>query len=287
MKNSSTRKPMRQLFFLLMLFLSMKSFAQNFTGLATYKTDTKIDVKIDSAKINIDQMNMLQQQLRLAMQKEFQLSFNKFESNWEEQEKLDKKGISGKGVEIKIVGIGGGNDGLLYKNTKDKKKLETTDVLGKLFLVSGELKPYKWEMTPETKQIGKYTCYKAIAKREVTERRMSEVNGKIEKKEEKKIRTTIAWYTPEIPVNHGPENYWGLPGLILEVSSGKRIIICTQVILNPKGNKVVIEIPSKGKKVTDEEYEVIMKEQSEKMLKMYGGGKKKGDNLSFSIQIGG
>ena len=218
-------------------------------------------------------------------QKEFRLLFNKSESNWKEQEQLDKPSNSAGGIQIQIVGVGGGVDGLLYKNTKDRKRLESTDAFGKLFLVSGDLEPYEWEMTSDTKLIGKYTCYKAIAKREVIERHISEVNGEQEEKEEKKIQTTTAWYTPEIPVNHGPENYWGLPGLILEVNSGNRIMICTQVILNPKEDKVTIEIPSKGKKVTDVEYEAIMQEHTEKMYKMYGGGKKKGRQGSFSIKI--
>jgi GLPGLI family protein len=51
--------------------------------------------------------------------------------------------------------------------------------------------------------------------------------------------TITAWYTPEIPVNQGPENYWGLPGLILEINDGKTVILCSKIVLNPKekGNK--------------------------------------------------
>jgi predicted GIY-YIG superfamily endonuclease len=46
-----------------------------------------------------------------------------------------------------------------------------------------------------------------------------------------------AWYTPEIPINQGPENYWGLPGLILEVTDGKTVILCSKLVLNTKEKK--------------------------------------------------
>jgi len=270
---------------MVVMFITVHMTAQDFAGLATYKTDMKMDIKLDSSSTSADQMDLVHQQLKLAMQKEFQLSFTKSESNWAEQESLDKPATGSAGVQIQIVGMGGGSDGLLYKNTKSKESKESIDAFGKQFLVSGELEPFEWEMTSESKQIGRYTCYKAIAKREITQTKISEVNGEIEEKEEKKMQTTTAWYAPEIPVTHGPDSYWGLPGLILEVSDGSRILICTKVVLNPE-EKVAIEIPSKGKKVTEEEYEEIMREQSEKMRKMYGGGKKKGKNSSsFSISI--
>jgi GLPGLI family protein len=275
------------LFGVLTILFSLRIFAQDFTGSAIYKTDMKMEIKMDSTDASAGQMDLVQEQLRLAMQKDFELTFNKTESNWKELPKLDRpSGGRNGGVQIQIMGMGGGSDGLLYKNTKTKKSIESTDGFGKLFLVSDELEPVEWEMTSETKQIGKYICYKAISKREITHTVFSDVNGETEEKEEKKMQTTTVWYTPEIPVNHGPEGHWGLPGLILEVNNGSRIMICTKVVLNPE-KPITIEIPTKGKKVNGEEYEVIMKEQAEKMNKMHGGGKKKGQNSSFEIRIGG
>jgi GLPGLI family protein len=44
--------------------------------------------------------------------------------------------------------------------------------------------------------------------------------------------TITAWYTPEIPVNQGPENYWELPSLILEINDGKTVVLCSKIVLN-------------------------------------------------------
>jgi GLPGLI family protein len=62
-----------------------------------------------------------------------------------------------------------------------------------------------------------------------------------------------AWYTPQIPVSHGPLEYWGLPGLILEVSAGNTTMLCSKITLNPE-QKIKIEAPSKGKEITKKEY---------------------------------
>ena len=53
-----------------------------------------------------------------------------------------------------------------------------------------------WKFEKETKKIGTYTCYKAIAP----------FRG----------REYTVWYTPEIPIPYGPWKFNGLPGLVLE-----------------------------------------------------------------------
>ena len=69
-----------------------------------------------------------------------------------------------------------------------------------------------------------------------------------------------AWYTMQIPVGHGPLEYWGLPGLILEVSANNTTLLCSKIVLNPK-ETVEIEASDKGKVVTKKEYQKIIGEK--------------------------
>ena len=79
-----------------------------------------------------------------------------------------------------------------------------------------------------------------------------------------------AWYTPEIPVNQGPENYWGLPGLILEINDGSTTILCSKVVLNAK-DKVDIKPSKKGKVVTQKDYDDTVVKKMEEFREMNGG----------------
>jgi GLPGLI family protein len=97
-----------------------------------------------------------------------------------------------------------------------------------------------------------------------------------------KEQTITAWYTPQIPINQGPGEYWGLPGLILEVNAGRTTILCSKIVMNPD-EKEEIKRPSKGKKVTQEEYSEIIKKKMEEMREMFrgrgrdGGGRIRGN----------
>ncbi|WP_394750732.1 GLPGLI family protein [Spongiimicrobium salis] len=269
------------------ILISSKLNAQNFKGIATYKTSSSIDIKMDSTQVPNAQMDEIQAMLKKAMQKEFELQFNASESTWKEAESLGGAAPGNSNVKLVISGFGGG-DGALYKNTKDKRRVESTDLFGKQFLIKDSLNVYEWELGSETKQIGQYTCYKATMTREVNSFQITQKDdGTSDEKKETKMQTTTAWYTPEIPVNHGPERYWGLPGLILEVNNGNRVLICSKIVLNPK-EEIVIAPPTKGKEITSKAFEEIAREKAKEMEKMYnGGGRKKGTNSSFSIKISG
>jgi GLPGLI family protein len=58
----------------------------------------------------------------------------------------------------------------------------------------------------------------------------------------------------QIPVRHGPLEYWGLPGLILEVSADNTTMLCSKIVLNPE-EIVEIVAPDKGKEITKAEYQ--------------------------------
>ncbi len=76
--------------------------------------------------------------------------------------------------------------------------------------------------------------------------------------------TITAWYTPEVPINQGPEGYWGLPGLILEVNDGKTVVMCSKLVMNTK-DKVEIKAPKNGKQVKQKEYDEIVAKKMEEM----------------------
>ena len=76
----------------------------------------------------------------------------------------------------------------------------------------------------------------------------------------KEDRLVTAWYTPDIPVSHGPAEYWGLPGLILEVNDGSMILLCSKLMLNPE-KKFEVKPPKKGERVTRAEFDAIKKKK--------------------------
>jgi GLPGLI family protein len=265
-------KPLITLLFASFIILSLTSVSlspQELKGKAVYQTHQKIDVSIDSTEISEERQEALSAMLAKQFNKSYELVFDKKQSSYKEQEKLDEPSAPAGGAMVFVMMSDASS--LLYKNTEEKNYASQRDVFGKGFLVKDELETRDWKMTSESKQIGQYTCYKATATR-MTGPVVSIKNGVRSESPGEEI-TITAWYAPEIPVSNGPELYWGLPGLIMEVHDGNQVIVCTKLILNTQDK---IEEPTKGKVVTEEEYEEIMDEKMQEMQKIEMGGKKKG-----------
>ena len=278
---------MKTKLFILALLVSGAMTAQDFYGKAVYKTSRKSSIKLDSTTVATNPG--IEEQLKARMAKMFQktfiLDFNRTESVYKEDQKLDQPTMpqtGNGGVMVMSIGNGGGND-IYYKNIKENRIAEKADLMGKTFLIKDDIPTFEWKMTGETKNIGDYTVYKATYEREVENIRMTMDDG--EPKEEKEMikRTTVAWYTLDIPVSNGPRQYGGLPGLILEINDGNQTIVCSEIVLNPK-DKPTIKEPEKGKVVNREKFEKISREKTKEMMENFQG---RGGRGGMQIRIGG
>jgi GLPGLI family protein len=100
-------------------------------------------------------------------------------------------------------------------------------------------------------------------------------NGKMERKEVTDTSMVIAWFTADIPVPTGPEVQGQLPGLILALDMNNGRMVYKAVEISPKADLASIKEPSKGKKVTPDEFREErnkMMDEMEKNNQGNGGG---------------
>ena len=131
--------------------------------------------------------------------------------------------------------------------------IQRREFLDRTFLVEGAERP-NWKLTDDVSEFLGYMCNRAVAT----------------------IDTTLveAWFTPEIPVPAGPDDYYGLPGLILVVTTdnGNRSYVATEVSLRPVSAES-IAAPTEGRKVTQEEFDKIVAEKRKEMRAQRGNNR--------------
>ncbi len=275
----------------LALFSSL-IFAQDFQGHAIYKTKTSMNLdQWGGNRMSPERKKMIEERMKGMFEKTYELTFNKIESVYQEEEKLAAPGQG--------AGRWGGmmssfTPGKKYKNIKVLQILQDQEFFGKQFLIKDSLPKLEWKMENETKQIGKYLCFKATAIKKVDEfdwrsmrrKKPSPNNDKVKDSVTNKNSTisnievpkevnVTAWYTMQIPVSQGPDEFYGLPGLILEINTDKTTILCTKIVLNPTEKKE-INAPEKGKLVSRKQYNEIVKNKTQEMREMYRGRRGQG-----------
>ena len=275
---------------LVLLFISGSLLAQDFQGQAIYQTKTTMDMSnFGGGQMSDQQKKMIAERMKSMLEKTYVLNFNRSESTYKEEEKLDAPGSGGSPWRGMMSSFTGGPQ---YKNVKENIILQEQEFFGKQFLVKDSLPILEWKLENETKLIGQYTCFKATTVKPVDEMDFMSMRRRGRDNDEKKEGVTTkdstssdnpfdeievpkfvvvtAWYTPQIPVSTGPGEYHGLPGLILEVTADRTVMLCTKIIMNPQ-EKEEINRPDTGEVVTREAYNTIMKEKIEEMREMYGG----------------
>jgi len=252
----------------LLFFTTVSLMAQDFQGVATYKTQRKLDIKMDSTQVG-GMQDEIMAMLKKQFEKTYILTFNKEESLYKEDESLAPPSTGGAMVFVSVMG----GSGELYKNIKEQRYVRQSDLLGKVFLIQDSLKTNAWKLQGDTKNIGTYTCFKATLEREVE----SDLDDG-----SKEMQTVTAWYTPQIPVSNGPEEFQGLPGLILEISYDSQTILCSKILLNPT-KQIKIKEPTSGTAVSQSEFDTIMTKRMKEMESQYDRDGSDGHSVEFKI----
>lgn len=293
---------MKFLFVFFMLFLTANSFAQSISGKAYYESKTTVDIdNFGRRDMSEDMKKQIMERMKNFLEKTYILTFNGNESIYREEEKLEA-GDGGRGFGMMMSSFSAGDQ---YKNLETNLLLEEREFFGKQFLVKDTLTNLKWEVGKESKQIGQYlaikaTAYKPVDPNDVSMMRRRRDKDTDEKKEAQKKEDSTklddpfedleipkevlvtAWFTPQIPVKNGPGEYAGLPGLILELNVDRTTILCSKIVINPKETEA-IQPPTKGKEVSREEYNKIVKEKTDEMRENFrnSGGRREGGGRRF------
>lgn len=181
----------------------------------------------------------------------FELLSSDKESLFQRIDKIDNS--QGKsGVSISFIS---GPGGIYYKNLVDKSTISEVNYNGKKMLITDSITTKNWILGRDKDKILGFDVKKATL--QISENSFIEV-----------------WYAPKLKFKNGPSNYEGLPGIILKLiltnkeenSVNKQIYLATKVKLS---DKFMITKPSKGKSITQVEFDEMMREEERKFNELF------------------
>jgi GLPGLI family protein len=184
----------------------------------------------------------------------FELTFGNNQSLWKHvDEEIDNTEFSsGNGIQINMVAPG--QSDIVFHDFTKGRRVDQREMFDKKFVIEDSIRKLSWKLTGETQTILGHACQKATAQRASKRMQMTMDNGKMERKEVNDTSTVVAWFTTEIPVPAGPEVQGQLPGLILALDMSNGRMVYTALEISPKADIAAIKEPTKGKKVTPEEF---------------------------------
>ena len=140
-----------------------------------------------------------------------------------------------------VFRFGGGDDGVLYRNYSSGRLLEEATLAEKKYIITDTIRQQPWKLSDETTTFLGHPCKKATT---TTPR-----GGKV-----------VAWYTGDIPVPVGPEQFSGLPGAILSLEVDDGTVVFTAKTIDDKVDNRDLKAPGNGRLITRADYQKKMDE---------------------------
>lgn len=118
-------------------------------------------------------------------------------------------------------------------------------IMSKGYLIEDTLLIPKWRILNDLKEVAGHVCMKATLTDTVRK------------------QTIVAWFAQDMPHKGGPESFFGLPGMILEIDVNDGAMILTADLIEMKKLSNELDPPAKlkGKKIKQADYEKLIKEQ--------------------------
>lgn len=193
----------------------------------------KVESRFDSEEIrNVEAQTMATKAAEIMADFEFQLLINNYESIFKQSEQLIRDDVNPLMYKL-ASGFCSGHEVWYTKTGNSIKRIALLNSDPSTVLTLDE--EVKWDISSESKYIGKFKVLKATTTRKLG-------SSYVEKVE--------AWFAPELPYPFGPVGYDGLPGLILEMHRDKVVYKFKQI----REKDVTIKLPKSSKEMTFEKY---------------------------------
>ncbi|MBQ0147636.1 MAG: GLPGLI family protein [Flavobacteriaceae bacterium] len=158
------------------------------------------------------------------------------------------------GPRTQMTMIGAEKDLESYLDFTTNEMIVSKELDGKIFLITSKIHPFEWKLSREIKKINGYNTKKATF--------------------EKDGYGYEAWYSTDIKSKCGPDNTFGLPGLVIEAKMTflEKPENYTQYKLDKLtiDHNLTFSVPKKGKAISAQEFKTYRKEYDKRLSEMYG-----------------
>ncbi|MCW5922232.1 MAG: GLPGLI family protein [Saprospiraceae bacterium] len=172
-----------------------------------------------------------------------QMFFNATETRYEDSEERAEPDDEGYSWRKDVYQI--------KRNFEENTQYDVMEMLGKTYIIEDSLHSPEWKIHNDLKEVAGHICMKAVWEDTV------------------KRQKVVAWFAQDIPHSGGPERFSGLPGMILEVDVNNGAMVITADLIEQKKLDKQLNLPKKykGKKITEAEYQDIVKKYIEEKTK--------------------
>jgi GLPGLI family protein len=222
----------------IILFFAVNTFVQgqSVEGIVTYQR-TQYWTKI-LPKLTFLSKEEMDRELRTwgsnddGWKTKYQLVFNENESKFTEIQQESEYGYNRRPSEY-----------MIYRDFKNERRIEIEDISARQYMIEDSLKSYSWKIMNKIKEVNGQLCMMAMTEDTIRKQKI------------------VAWFANNIPSSAGPERYFGLPGLIMEldIDDGAVIITALSVEMKPVAEQLKLTKKFKGKKITGTAYDLMIK----------------------------